>query len=62
MSEAHLYRARAEECQAQAAQATLANVRERCLRSAAAWLEMAERGERTDAMRAAHEKAKAAGV
>jgi len=61
MSEAQLYRSRAEECQAQAAQATLANVRDRCLRSAAAWLEMAERGERTDAMRLAHEKAKAAG-
>jgi hypothetical protein len=59
MSEAQLYRTRAEDCLAQAQAATLENVRERCLRAAAAWMAMAERGERTSAMRAAHEKAKA---
>lgn len=61
MSEAHLYRARAEECRAQAEETTLQNVRERCLRAAAAWIAMAERGERADALRANQEKAKANG-
>jgi hypothetical protein len=61
MSEAPLYRARAEECRAQAAETTLQNVRERCLRAAEAWVAMAERGERADALRAAQEKAKANG-
>lgn len=61
MSEAPLFRARADECFAQAEQTTLENVRERCLRAAAAWIAMAERGERADAMRAALDRAKAAG-
>jgi hypothetical protein len=61
MSEAPLYRARAEECRLQAEQATLQNVRERCLRAADAWVAMAERGERSDSMRAAQEKLKAKG-
>jgi hypothetical protein len=51
MNESSLYRARAEQCRADADAATLQNVRERCLRAEAAWLAMAERGERTDAMR-----------
>jgi len=59
MSESATYRARADECRAQAAETTLDNVRERCLRAADAWLAMAERGERAFAMRAASEKAKA---
>lgn len=59
MSESLTYRARAEECRAQAAEATLDNVRERCLRAADAWAAMAERGERATAMRVASEKAKA---
>jgi hypothetical protein len=58
MSEAPVFRARAEECLAQADQTTLENVRERCLRAAAAWIAMAERGERADAMRATLDKAK----
>jgi hypothetical protein len=62
MSEAHLYRARAAECRSQAEETTLQNVRERCLRAAAAWAAMAERGERADAMRAEQEKFKANGV
>ena len=61
MSEAHLYRARAEECRVQAEATTLQNVRERCLRAAAAWIAVAERGERADALRANQEKAKANG-
>jgi len=51
MNESSLYRARAEQCRAEADAATLENVRERCLRAESAWLAMAERGERTDAMR-----------
>ena len=62
MSEAPLYRARAEECRTQADQTSLQNVRDRCLRAAAAWAAMAERGERADAMRAEQEKAKANSV
>ena len=59
MSEAPLFRARADECIAQAEQTSLQNVRERCLRAAAAWIAMAERGERADAMRAELDRAKA---
>jgi len=59
MSDAPLFRARAEECRAQAEESALQNVKERCLRAAAAWMAMAERGERADAMRAAHEKSRA---
>jgi len=58
MSEAALYRARAEECLAQADETTLQNVRERCLRAAKAWMAMAERGEHAIAMRAEYQKAK----
>jgi hypothetical protein len=59
MSEALLFRARADDCLAQAEQTTLENVRDRCLRAAAAWTAMAERGERAAAMRAVLDKAKA---
>ena len=38
------YLARAEQARVEADAATLENVRERCLRSATAWLEMAARG------------------
>jgi len=60
MSDAPLFRARAEECRAQAEESSLQNVKERCLRAAAAWMAMAERGERADAMRAASEKSRIA--
>ena len=46
------YLARAEEARAAAEAATLENVRERCLRSVAAWREMAARVILTDKMRA----------
>jgi hypothetical protein len=46
------YLARAEAARADADAATLDNVRDRCLRSEAAWREMAARAERTDRMRA----------
>ena len=40
------FRAQAETMHEQAEAAVLGNVRDRCLRSAAAWTEMAERAER----------------
>lgn len=46
------YRARAADARADADAATLDNVRERCLRAAAAWEDMAARAERTDKARA----------
>jgi hypothetical protein len=45
------YRARAEQCRAEADAATLDNVRDRCLRAEHAWLRMADRVARTEAMR-----------
>ncbi|SMF61374.1 hypothetical protein [Allosphingosinicella indica] len=54
------YRARAVESQAQADAAALDNVRDRCLRSAAAWEAMASRAARTDKLRAETEARKAA--
>jgi hypothetical protein len=54
------YLARAAEARADAEAAVLANVRERCLRSAAAWEDMAARAARTDKMRARHEAERAA--
>lgn len=60
MSEVQFYRTRAAQCRAEADAATLDNVRERCLRAEAAWVAMAERGERTDQMRADRDAAKAA--
>ena len=57
MTDKETFLARAAEAQAQADSATLDNVRDRCLRSAAAWTEMAQRAERTERMR---DKAKVA--
>jgi hypothetical protein len=51
---------RAEEARTQAEEATLENVRDRCLRAEAAWMEMAARAERTEKMRADQAAAKAA--
>lgn len=45
------FHARAAECRAEAAAATLDNVRDRCLRAEAAWLQMADRAQRTERMR-----------
>ena len=44
-----LYRTQAAKCRTEAEQATLGNVRERCLRAEAAWLGMAARSERVAA-------------
>jgi hypothetical protein len=55
--EFYLERAAASRREAEAA--TLSNVRERCLRAAAAWDEMAARAARTERMRAETEAKKA---
>ena len=63
MSTQHdFYEARAADARADAAAATLDNVRERCLRAAVAWEAMAARAHRGDVMRVrlAAEKAAAA--
>lgn len=54
------FRENAERAQAEADAASLDNVRDRCLRSAAAWLAMAEREDRTS--KARNENAKVAHV
>ena len=56
------YRERAAEALAAADAATLDNVRQRCLRSGAAWAAMAARAERTERMRAKSAAEKAAAV
>jgi hypothetical protein len=53
------YRAQAQEMRDQAAAAVLDNVRDRCLRSAEAWTQMAERAERHRASVLKTEAAKA---
>jgi hypothetical protein len=52
MTPLEFYRTQAAKSAAEAATATLQNVRDRCLRAAAAWETMAERIERTETMRA----------
>lgn len=59
MTDKDTYLARAAEAQRDADAAELQNVRDRCLRSAAAWTEMADRAERTQQMRATLEAEKA---
>ncbi|MBV8686233.1 MAG: hypothetical protein JOZ90_09370 [Alphaproteobacteria bacterium] len=58
-SQLDFYRTRATEARTDADSATLDNVRDRCLRAAAAWEAMAARAERSDAHRARAEAAKA---
>lgn len=60
MTNQEIYLARAAEAKIDADAATLANVRDRALRSEAAWADMAARAERTDKMRARLEAEKAA--
>lgn len=52
MTDRETFLSRANEAREQAETAMLQNVRDRCLRSEAAWREMAERAERTEKMRA----------
>jgi hypothetical protein len=61
MSSQHdFYLARAAEARADAAAASLGNVRDRCLRAAAAWDAMAARAHRSDILRAKQEAEKSA--
>ena len=62
MTDRENYLTRAAEARTQADTATLDNVRDRCLRSEAAWNAMAARAERTEKMRASLLAAKAAAV
>ncbi|MEZ0244249.1 MAG: hypothetical protein ACAH11_12800 [Sphingomonas sp.] len=56
MAQHHLnYRENAAQARRDAESATLDNVRERCLRAEAAWLDMAERQERVATARAERE-------
>lgn len=48
MTNSQFYRARADEALMAAGETELANVRDRCLRAAAAWEEMAQRAARMD--------------
>ncbi len=50
---------RADQARADAENATLDNVRDRCLRAEAAWMKMAARAERTEKLRADQLAAKA---
>jgi hypothetical protein len=61
MSQQHdFFTARAAEARAEADLATLANVRDRCLRAATAWDHMADRAARTEKQRAQSEEARRA--
>jgi len=51
MRDSEIFDQRATDCRDQAAITDLANVRERCLRSEAAWAAMAQRSRRTEAAR-----------
>ena len=55
MAQSHDYRQNAARCRAEADTATLDNVRDRCLRAEAAWLDMAVRQERVATARAERE-------
>jgi hypothetical protein len=57
----HTFLARADQARREADEATLPNVRERCLRSEATWRDMAARIKRTEIMRATLQKSKTAG-
>lgn len=59
-NQAEFFRAQAQAMQMQAEAALLANVRDRCLRSAEAWTHMAERAERHEQSREQTERMKAA--
>lgn len=59
MNQLDFYRERAAAARRDAEAATLQNVRERCLRAAVAWDEMADRAARTERMRAESEARKA---
>lgn len=51
-SNLEFFRARAAQAHAEAEEATLDHVRERCLRSEAAWASLAAKAERSESLRA----------
>ena len=59
-AQSEFYQARAVDARADADAASLDNVRERCLRAAAAWQNMADRAARTSKMRDRQEAEKSA--
>ncbi|MEO6199319.1 MAG: hypothetical protein ABIO68_05225 [Sphingomicrobium sp.] len=61
-SSTHLqfYLARAAQAKAEGDEATLAHVRERCFRSEEAWSQLADRAARSEQLKLAQEKIKAA--
>jgi hypothetical protein len=58
-SNLEFFRARAAQAHAEGKAATLDHVRERCLRSQAAWQALADKAERSERMRAAEAERKA---
>jgi hypothetical protein len=58
-SNLQMYRARAEQARADAEEATLVHVRERCQRSEAAWTQLADRAAYAEAMRIDEQQRKA---
>ncbi|MGN6058425.1 MAG: hypothetical protein ACTHOI_07555 [Sphingomicrobium sp.] len=58
-SNLEFFRTRAEQAHAEADAATLDHVRERCLRSEAAWQALADRAERSERLRVEEAKRKA---
>lgn len=58
-SSLEFYRARAAQARAEADNATLVHVRDRCRRSEAAWTALADRAERSEKLKAAEEQRKA---
>jgi hypothetical protein len=60
LKDREVYLLRAEQARTEANEATLENVRDRCLRAEAAWMEMAARAQRTEKMRADQAAVKAA--
>lgn len=59
-SNLEFFRARAAQCHAEAEEATLEHVRERCQRSEAAWMALADRAQRSELLRVEEQKRKAA--
>lgn len=62
MRDSETFAAHAERCRAEAAEATLDNVRDRALRAGAAWSAMAERSLKTEASREARQARELADV
>ena len=58
-SSLEFYLARAAQARGEAAEATLDHVRERCLRSEAAWQQLADRAERSEKLRVQEAQRKA---